>query len=256
MRSGLYQGFVLHKRLQPFRHRFVYRVFSLLIDLDELPQLTSHLRFFRHNRFGLLSLYDKDHGTRDGQPLRPWVESHLRKGGFDPTGWRIELMCYPRLWGFVFNPLSVYYAYDRQDQLKAILYEVKNTFGDQHGYLLPADGRNVVTHSCDKLLYVSPFIGMTARYHFKINRPGASALQHIQETDANGPLLIATYQAQRRELTDGAILRAIALHPLMTLKVVAAIHWEALFIWLKGGKYYRRPEPPADPVTYNTGNQG
>jgi DUF1365 family protein len=245
--NRLYTGHVLHKRLRPFRHRFVYRVFSLLLDLDNLP---TQLRCFAHNRFGLMSLYDKDHGARDGSPLRPWVEQHLRAGGYDPAGWRILLACYPRLWGYVFNPLSVYYCYNTAGALSVILYEVKNTFGDQHGYLLKADD----TKGCAKAFYVSPFIDPQAHYKFKFTAPGAELLQHIQESDANGPLLIATYQAQGKPLTDRAAVWAILTHPLMTLKVFAAIHWEALRLWLKGAKFHRRYEPPAESVSYKTHN--
>jgi uncharacterized protein len=241
--NAAYLGHVLHKRLRPFRHRFVYRVFSLLLDLDDLP---TQLRFFKHNRFGLLSLYDKDHGARDGSALRPWAEQHLRAAGYEPQGWKILLACYPRLWGYVFNPLSVYYCYDPAGLLQAILYEVKNTFGDQHGYLLKAGDRQ----DCSKGFYVSPFIGMTGHYNFKLNDPSEELLQHIQMSDEVGPLLVATYRAQRQPLTDAAILRLILTHPLMTFKVFAAIHWEALRLWLKGAKYHSYREPPQRPVTY------
>ncbi len=239
MKNALYTGAVLHKRLQPFRHRFVYRVFSLLLDLEALPQL----RFFKHNRFGLLSFYDRDHGPRDGSPLKPWLEAQLRAHDIDPAGLSYQIMCYPRLWGFVFNPLSVYYARDAAGTLRAIVYEVKNTFGGQHTYVFRADA----VQSCAKSFYVSPFIGPVAQYHFKFNDPAETVLWHIQEHDPQGPLLIATFAGQRSALTDGAILKAIATHPLMTVKVVAAIHWQALRIWLKGGKYHAPPKPQSKP---------
>ena len=153
--SALYLGRVMHKRLRPFRHKFTYRVFSLVLDLDELPYLG--LRWLSYNRFNLLSFHDRDHGPRDGSPLRPWVEDALRRGGLEPDGGPIRLLCFPRVLGYVFNPLSVYFCYSRARRLRAVLYEVKNTFGDQVAYLIPVpDGwrpGEPILQSADKALY-------------------------------------------------------------------------------------------------------
>lgn len=252
MESCLYLGDVVHKRLRPVRHRFRYRVFSLLLDLDEIDRLP--LRWFAHNRFALFSLFDRDHGPRDGSPLRPWVEAKLADAGLDGAGGAIRLLCFPRLLGYVFNPLSIYFCHHRDGRLLAILYEVKNTFGDQHGYLfpvdrpLPADG--VLRQRCAKGFYVSPFIGMDADYRFRIQVPGDRLAVLIRETVPDGEVLIATLTGRRAPLNDRSLLRAWRGHPLMTIKVIVAIHWEAFRLFLKGAVFHHRPAPPSREVTY------
>ncbi|WP_040706621.1 DUF1365 domain-containing protein [Oceanibaculum indicum] len=254
--SCLYRGRVTHSRLSPFRHKFHYRVFSLLVDLDELPALDAGLRLFSYNRANLLSFHDRDHGPRDGSPLRPWVERHLAAAGIDNDGGRISLLCFPRLMGFVFNPLSIYYCRDRQDRLTAILYEVKNTFGQQHGYLLPVPADRQpgapILQRQEKGFYVSPFMPMECRYRFRLNEPDESLSILIRQDEAGPdgvPLLAATHMAERAALTDAGLLSAFAQHPLMTLKVIGGIHWEALRLWRKGARFHARPTPPARDVS-------
>ncbi|KZD02778.1 DUF1365 domain-containing protein [Oceanibaculum pacificum] len=254
--SCLYEGRVMHSRLAPFRHKFAYRVFSLLLDLDELPRLDRDLPGFGHNRFALLGFHDRDHGPRDGSPLRPWVEAHLARGGIDLKGGRISLLCFPRLLGYVFNPLSVYFCRDADGRLRAILYEVKNTFGDQHGYLLPvgpahAPGELIVQQQ-DKSFYVSPFMPMDCRYRFRLKEPGERLSIMIRQDSAGddaAELFVATHTAERRELTGRALAAAFWRHPLMTIKIFAGIHWEALRVWRKGAVFHARPVPPSEAVS-------
>jgi len=251
--SCLYEGEVMHCRLRPMRHRFVYQLFSALFDVDEIPSLARRLRLFSHNRFNLFSYHDRDHGPRDGSPLRPWVERHLRARGIDLGGGRMFIHCLPRLFGYGFNPLSVIWCYDAGGTLRAILYEVKNTFGEQHGYLIPVEGGRVRTASirqrATKTFYVSPFIGMEAEYHFRVHEPEDRLSIVIRETVPEGDLLVATHIAGRRKLGDLTLLRAALAYPLVTIKVIAAIHWEALKLWLKGARLYGRPPAPAEDVS-------
>lgn len=251
--SCVYVGEVMHRRLSPLRHRFVYRVFSLLLDLDELPALDARLRLFAHNRRGVFTLLDRDHGARDGTPLRPWVEAQLARHGIDLRGGRILLHCFPRVLGYGFNPLSIFWCYGAEGGLRAILYEVKNTFGEQHVYLVPVDAPpppgQALRHARDKIFYVSPFIDMKARYAFKVYEPAARLSIAINESGPEGAILVATHTARRRPLTDGQLLRAFLAYPLLTLKVVAGIHWEALKLWRKGARFHRRPPPPREGVT-------
>ncbi len=251
MDAAIYYGQVMHSRQRPIRHRFISRVFSLLVDLDQLDHLG--LRFLSHNRFNLFSLDDRDHGPRDGSPLRPWVEAALARAGTDIDGGPIRLLCFPRFLGYVFNPLSIYFCYDRTGKLRAILYEVKNTFGDQHGYLAEvATDRAAdepVFQERDKRFYVSPFIGMTARYRFRLTDPGERLSIMIREDDPDGPFFVATQTGRRGRLTDRALLWCVVRYPLMTVKVIAAIHWHALWIWLKGARFHHRTPPPAEPVS-------
>lgn len=257
LRSGLFVGKVWHRRWKPKAHRLDYRVFAALIDLDELPVLASRSRIFSHNRFNLFSLMDRDFGPGDGAPLKPWVAAQLRAAGLPADDLRVELLCYPRMFGYAFNPLSVYFCRRAGDgALIAILYEVHNTFGQRHCYLIPAAAADgVVRQTCAKSFYVSPFIDMQADYHFRILPPQAQpALGDrlavvIHQTDPAGRLLDASFIAARRAWSDAALLSLLASHPLMTLKVIAGIHWEALKLWLKGIKLVSRPAPPADLVS-------
>lgn len=251
--SCLYVGEVMHRRLRPVGHRFVYRVFSLLVDLDELPTLHRRLRLFAHNRFAPFALHDRDHGPSDGTALRPWVEAACARAGIDLGGGRIFLHCFPRVLGFGFDPLSIYFCHGPEGALRAILYEVKNTFGEQHGYLVPiatppAPGE-ALRHARDKLFYVSPFIGMQARYAFKLHVPEARLSVAIHESGPEGAILVATHRGARRRLDDAQLLRAFLAFPFLTLKVFGGIHWEALKLWRKGVQLQAKPQPPSAGVS-------
>lgn len=236
--ARIYQGHVMHMRLIPRTHRFRYRVFSLLIDLDRIGAVCDTSRLLRHNRFGIVSLHDRDHGPRDGGPLRPWVDGELAKCGLARPE-RVELLSFPRMWGYVFNPLSVYYCFDIEGGLYALIYEVKNTFGDQISYVLPAgpDAGGMYRQSQSKEMYVSPFIEMDQTYRFDLNLPDARLALRIRQAGPEGETLIATHSAEGRAFSDRALMAAVLSHPLMSLKVIAAIHWEALRLFLKGVKY-------------------
>ena len=249
--AALYYGRVAHKRVQPMTHRLEYRVFSLFLDIDRLAALDRAMTLFGYNRRAVVSFRDADHGPRDGTPLRPWVERLLAERGIDLDGGPIRLLCFPRLWGYVFNPLSIYYCYGPDDRLRAVLYEVSNTFGEQHCYLLPVDAdTDEIAHEADKVFHVSPFNRMGGRYRFRLKPPGERLNILIRQSDPEGrPLLVASHVGERRPLDDRALAGAILRFPLMTLKVTAAIHWEALKLWLKGAKYVPKPPPPEREVT-------
>jgi DUF1365 family protein len=236
--AALYFGEVMHARLKPIGHRFSYRVMSLLVDLDRLDAADRQSRLFGVNRAALYSFNEADHGERDGSALRIYAQRCAVGRGIDLTGGRVLLLCYPRLLGYTFNPLSAYFCYRADGELALMIYEVRNTFGAIHAYVLPVKpGDNSdagVRQAQEKLFYVSPFIGMAMRYHFRVSPPGDSVKLRILETDRDGPLLAATFNGRRRALTTAALLRSFCSLPLVTLKIVAAIHWEALRLWLKG----------------------
>ena len=252
--AAVYFGQVRHVRFRPMRHAFRYAVFSLYLDLDGIPALARRSRIFAHNRFGLLGFRDRDHGPGADAPLRSWVERHLRAAGIADADGRIMLLCYPRILGYVFNPLSVYFCYGRGGALRALLYEVHNTFGDRHVYLLRvAEGAaGAVHHRAKKALHVSPFIGMDAAYRFHTASPDERLQLGILLRDGGGALLYAALDGERRPLDDRTLALALVRYPLMTLKVIGAIHFQALRLWLKGARFRRRPAPPACEVSYGT----
>jgi len=255
--ASLYVGEVMHARLKPVGHRFQYRVMSLLIDLDRLDEADRMSPLFGVNRRALYSFHETDHGPRDGSSLRAYAQASAAAKGVDLSGGRVLLLTYPRIAGYTFNPLSVYFCYDASGALAVVIYEVRNTFGDIHPYVLPVSAGELgpagLRQEQDKLFYVSPFIEMAMRYHFRIVPPGEIVRLRILETDAEGPVLAATFAGTQRVLSTASLLQAFLALPLMTLKVIAAIHWEALRLWIKGAKLVPRPASPPPPTGFAAG---
>ena len=253
--AALYVGEVMHARLKPMGHRFSYRVMSLLIDIDRLAEADRQSPLFGVNRAALYSFHEADHGVRDGSSLRVFAQRCAAEQGLDLGGGRVLLLCYPRLLGYTFNPLSVYFCHSAGGELAMMIYEVRNTFGDIHAYALPVKPGEIseagVRQQHDKLFYVSPFIEMAMRYHFRISPPGRDVKLRILETDVDGPLLSATFNGRRRALTTGQLMRAFLGFPLVTFKIMAAIHWEALRLWIKGARLV--PRPTAAPTGFSAG---
>lgn len=246
MQSALYTGHVVHARHRPRQHKLRYRVFSMLLDLDEVDVLDDRLRLFAHNRFAIFSFRDADHGDGSRDGLRAWANAHLTSAGIDSVGTTVHILCYPRILGYVFNPLTVYFCHGADGSLKAILYEVGNTFGERHTYVMATSGQTgTVRQRCAKELYVSPFVPMDCAYDFRIDPPGDTVLVNINETDADGPLLFASFAGRRRPLSDRTLLAALFAYPLMTLKVTAGIHFEALRLWIKKVPVYRHSAAPS-----------
>ncbi len=241
---------VMHKRLFPVQYRFEYRVFSLLLDIDALDRLP---RLINGARLNLFRFDPKDHGPRDGSPLRPWAERVLGERGIDLDGGRIQLLCFPRVLGFGFNPLSLWYCEHRDGSLRAVIAEVNNTFGEHHFYLLAHAGAPLawpMRGTATKCFHVSPLMDMQGDYHFRLSRPDDHLAVLIRQYDEHGQLkLVATQTGQGEPITDRALWRAFLRTPLMTLKVMTAIHWQALKIWLSGARYFPKPDPPQQEVT-------
>ncbi len=236
MHSSIYEGVVVHERLRPKHHRLRYKVFSLLLDLDELTELDQRHFLFGYNRPAPLSFYDKDHGDTQGAPLRPWVESRMREASIEPDGGAIRLLCSPRVFGYAFNPISTYFCYQKSGALAAILYEVCNTYKERHTYVIPVSrsGRPVIRQTCKKLLYVSPFIDMEMTYHFRIIAPEDRVNIVIREEDDKGLLLAASLTGERQRLTERALASCLLRFPFLSFKIMGGIHWEACKLWLKG----------------------
>lgn len=249
----LYRGEVMHARLKPTPHRFVYRVLNLLIDLDRLDEADRQSSLFGVNRRALYSFHERDHGPRNGSALSAHVRAIAANAGIDLSGGRIELLCYPRLLGYAFNPLSVYYGYRADGPLALLIYEVRNTFGEHHSYICPVRPDEIsaagIRQVRDKRFHVSPFIGMDMRYHFRISPPSEDAKIRILETDSDGPLLAATFNGRKQPLTSTHLIAAFLALPFVTLKVVWGIHYEAARLWLKGVRLAPPPQRASDPTS-------
>ena len=254
--SALYAGKIVHRRLRPKQHLLRYRVFYLLLDLDKIDQLASSLRLFSHNRFNLFSLRDRDYGNGSEESLHAQVRGRLRKEGIE-VGGPIRLLTMPRVLGYAFNPLSIYFCHRNDGSLAAILYEVNNTFGQRHNYLIAvaAGSNGAIRQHSRKSLYVSPFLTTDMTYSFAVVPPRERLAVSVVGRDDEGPLIVAKVTAVRQALTDATLVRAFLLYPLLPLKVIIAIHWEALFLWFKGVHLHRQPPPPDREVTIGRENR-
>ena len=241
MTSAIYNGTVIHKRFKPRIHFFKYKVFSLLIDLSELNILDKKITFFSYNRFNLISFFDKDHGNRDGSSIKNWIIQVLQKKNISTKNIKIKILCYPRIFGYVFNPLSIFFIYDTDSNPIAILYEVKNTFGEQHTYVFKINIKDQhISNNCKKKFYVSPFMDLESKYFFKVLIPNERLSVIIDQRDKEGKLLFASQDGERVKISSKNLLISYLKHPLMTLKIISAIHYEALKLWIKGVKLVKK----------------
>lgn len=239
-RSALYRGFVTHRRLTGPDHGFRYALYMCLLDLEELGELDRRVRLFGHNKRRPLGFYEADHLEGGTAPLRDSLEALFAREGVTWPGGRVELLTHCRVLGHVFNPISVFYCYGPGDELAAVVAEVNNTFGDRHPYVLPVeDGRAVWRHK--KLMHVSPFFSLAGSYHFELPAPGPR-LEAVVDLTRGGRTELATrLSLERQPLDDTQLARALVRYPLVTLKVVAAIHWQALRLWWKGARFWSQP---------------
>ena len=250
--AGLYFGDVVHKRLRPRAHALRYGVFAILCRCDRLAELDRRLKLFSYNRFNLFSLFDRDHGNGTA------LQAYLREvADGSPAGAEVTcfaMLCYPRILGYAFNPLTVYFGLDDKAEVRLVIYEVNNTFGERMTYALPAGPAEagVMAQSCAKQLYVSPFNSDNGTYSFHLTAPGENLTLGVALRDSEGPLLKAYFRGRRQALSDGSLLKAICRTGWMTVKVIAGIHLEAARLWLKGLKLVRRPAPPANPISYGS----
>lgn len=248
--SALYVGRVMHRRTRPRPHALAYRVYWMLLDLDEIDGLDARLRLFSRDSANVFSFRTADYGDRSGRPLRPQVEERLAEAGIDISGGPIRLLTMPRILGYAFNPLSVFFCHRADGSLAATLYEVHNTFGEIHSYLIRAEGdaRPIVQDSA-KAFHVSPFLTRDMSYRFRLQPPGNEVAVHIAAKDAAGPVVFASLSGDRRALNDSNLMKLLVTHPLLTMRVTLAIHWHALLLLAKRIPLIRYPGPAAADVT-------
>lgn len=245
--AAAYQGAVTHKRFKPKRHHLHYKVFSFLLDVDRIDETAADLKWFSRKKFNLFSFHDRDHGAGKPDDISVYIRGVLAEAGFKEMG-RILLLCYPRMLGYAFNPLAVYYCHDLSGRLAAMIYEVRNTFGGRHTYLIPVAGEKV-DQQADKLFHVSPFNDMNMRYRFVLSPPGNNLRVFIQTSDDEGPVLNAAFQGARTELTNKKLLSLFFGYPLMTVKIIAGIHIEAVKLLMKGMRLKPGAPDPENAVT-------
>ena len=241
--SCLFYGEVIHKRFKPFIHLFKYKVFSILLDYDEIESIQNNFRFFSYNKFNLLSFNDIDHGYRNGKSLKDFVLFELNKNNIKFNNLKIKILCFPRIFGYVFNPLSAIYCYS-ENNLFSIFYEVKNTSHEQHTYIFINKNnkkRKNYIHKCNKKFYVSPFNKNEGYYIFNITEPKNKISIYIKQYLSNNSLLLYASQiGYKKKFSTKNIIKSFIRYPFLTFYVMFSIHWQAFKILLKGGKYYRR----------------
>lgn len=265
MRSDamIFTGHVVHKRLRPKPHALNYRVFSFLLDVSKLDAISASCRLFSRNSFNVFSFYDKDHGPGDGTPVADIARQSLSRAGRPFENRRILLLAYPRIFGFVFNPLSVFYVYAPDGALESVVYEVNNTFGERTSYVVAAGeaaghvGGGVYAQACDKEMFVSPFASGHGGYKFRITDPAEEAVVAVLLSDADGALIKTHFRGSAKPMRDMTLAGLLVRYPLLTIKVVAAIHFEALKLWLKGVPLSERHVSPRYSTTpVQTAKQG
>ena len=249
MNSCIYNGIVTHKRFKPVKHFLKYKTFSFFIDLDEIEKLDKNNIIFSFNRFNIFSFYNRDHGDRDGKSLKNWVKDNLIKFKISENINKIKLLCYPRIFGYVFNPLSIFYCY-QDEKLKVIFYEVKNTFNEQHTYIFKVNDSNIVTQKCKKKFYVSPFMNMDTYYNFRLLNPDDKLTVSIEQKDKKDTILNAVQTGERKDFNLKQLVVNFFKYPLMTIKIISAIHFEALLLWKKGAKYRSREKKIKTNLSY------
>ncbi len=255
-------GRVLHKRFRPIVHPFSYGVFFLRINVARFNEIGN--RWLSRDRFNLLSVFTRDYGPRDGTNLEAWARKLLATHGIAQADGAIVLQAFPRVLGYVFNPISIWYCHDRQGGLRAAICEVSNTFGERHNYLVAHDDERIIAPddwlTAKKVFHVSPFCEVKGHYRFRFEQTGERAFAQIDYYDSyNTPdkttnnegdkLIVTTVHGKPHPLTATNTLTAFFTHPLMTFGVVARIHWQALKLWVKHVKFISKPKPPATETT-------
>ena len=253
MNSLFYLTKIIHKRLKPFNHKFQYTLLTMCLDYDEIKEISKKVKFFSYNKFNLFSFYDEDHGYRDKSSLKKFVINFLEKQEIHYKNLQIKILCFPRILGYVFNPLSIIYCYNNKN-LISIFYEVKNTSNEQHTYFFASKklkNQKEYKHQCNKSFYVSPFIEMKGIYQFtnSISDDKLSIVINLLN-EKNEKIFSASQFGSKVSLSSMTLIKQLIFNPLVTFKVIFAILYQALIIFIKGGKYYSREKKIIDSITY------
>ncbi len=252
MQSGIYIGTLRHRRFQPVWHEFAYPVFMVLLDIGRIPSLMKVSPFAAYNRFAWASFCERDHFGDPSLPLRERLRADAAAEGIKLPDGPIYLLTHLRYFGYNFNPISFFYCCDSQGRIEAVLAEVNSTFGESRNYWLNGRNRlesqNSLRYRVPKRLHVSPFMKMELDYTFVLTPPEENLVAHMNTLDDGKTFFDATLELSRRPWSARALHSALARHPFVTLKVIAAIHWQALRLYFKKVPVYTKPEPVAPPL--------
>jgi DUF1365 family protein len=253
MKSAIYDGLVRHRRFTPVPHSFTYRLFMMYLDLEELPTLFQGRWLWSLDRSNIASFKRRDHVGDPAIPLDQSIRQLVEaKTGSRPTG-PIRLLTHLRYFGYVFNPVSFYFCYDHADRhVETIVAEITNTpWGERHCYVLGAEDNCAQgarkRYHLDKAFHISPFIDMDVTYDWRFTEPTSQLAIHMENIREGRPFFDATMKLERQELCGSSLARVLVQYPLMTAKVIGAIHWQALKLWLKGVPFYAHPKKRKEP---------
>lgn len=246
-----YTGEVMHRRLAPVSHAFRHGVFFMRLRVD--AETLRWPALFSRNRWNLFSFHDADHGARDGMPLEPWIRALLARQGLECADGDVFLQTFPRVLGYVFNPVSLWLCHDRAGQLRAVLSEVSNTFGEHHNYLIAHPDCRPITAGdwlkARKVFHVSPFFDVEGHYRFRFAELDGHCCFRIDYHGKDGKLLTTAVSGRSAPLNSKSLARAFFGYPLMTLGVILRIHYQALRLWLKRAPFFSKPFPPSEETT-------
>ena len=235
--SGIYSGVVRHRRFHPVRHEFSYSLFMAFLDIDRIPELMKRSRVSSYNRWNWASFYQRDHFGDSSKPLRDRLHEDATAHGIEWPDGPVFLLTHLRYLGYCFNPISLYFCYDKTGKLSNIVCEVNSTFGESRNYWLGAHnrlaGENSLRFHSPKAMHVSPFMGMDLGYEFVFTEPASRLVAHMNTIDQGTSFFDATLTLEWQPWTAGNLAAALARQPWMTAKVIAAIHWQALRLWWK-----------------------
>lgn len=245
---SLFTGHTQHARYTPFEQSFSYKLFLLDIDIDRLDEASNQTTCFAVEKPALFSFRRRDHGERADTPLRPWAEKMFASASVDLDGGPIRLVTLPRHLFYKFSPISLWYGYSPDGDLRGIIYEVNNTFGETHAYVASVEGARS-QHEAEKQLYVSPFFDVAGKYRFTLRPPDEKLSVIIENLEDNTRTHMATIKAKRVPATTGAFLKAAILRPLSTHGITFGIHFQAFKLWLKKAGYRSRPRQERPDMT-------
>ena len=249
----LFFGRVMHGRLFPKRNSFTYKIYYLAFPLSQIRTLP-----IAHNRFAPLSFYDRDHGRCDGSDLEDWAREILADYNIKESGGEIRLVCMPRVLGYVFNPVSFWLCYDKQENLRAVLCEVHNTFGERHTYLCAHEDHRPITPQDTlrgkKVFHVSPSLKREGYYEFCFDIHGKKFGIWIDFFYSEGKRqLVTSLTGALEPMNAGTLRRAFWIYPLVTFKAIVLIHWQALKLLVKGVEYIPKPQQNSEHVSATGG---